>query len=358
MASPRVIAVLIGAVLGGCLDATAERTGRDLHEIGRADLGHVQATIDQGVALAVDGSRPFVRFRANAPDVTLTFTSTAAEERTVAVELVNAFAASEVSVPFVVQGPNTLAFSVAVPAAATSTVSVRPVGTQVAAPFRFAWVGDVQGGNDGFARLRDLINADPTLELTLFAGDITRRGSRQEIDDFVAVASGLARPWYSLLGNHESLSGQPLAFQHTVGRINVRFDHRGARFLLLDSSSATLDPWVYGFIARSLVPEAPATRIVAMHLPPLDPEGLRDGGFSDRAEAARLLALLASGGTDLLLAGHIHTLRLTWQAGIETWISGNGGYGSGAAFDGTGPHFLAVTVDPARGVVAVDPVLP
>jgi len=103
--------------------------------------------------------------------------------------------------------------------------------------------------------------------------------------------------------------------------------------------------------------DGPAVRVVAMHVPPLDPEGLRDGGFNDRTEAARVLATLVRGGTDLLLAGHIHTLRSTSEAGIETWISGNGGVELGAKFDGSDLHYLAVTVDAPAGTVDVEPVL-
>lgn len=98
-------------------------------------------------------------------------------------------------------------------------------------------------------------------------------------------------------------------------------------------------------------------RAVMMHIPPLDPEGLRDGGFNDRTEAARVLATLVRGGADLLIAGHIHTLRSTSQAGIETWISGNEGVELGAQFDGSDMHYLAVTVDALGNTVDVEPVL-
>ena len=65
---------------------------------------------------------------------------------------------------------------------------------------------------------------------------------------------------------------------------------------------------------------------------------------------------LARGGVDVLLAGHIHTLIETSMAGIPTWISGNGGVERGAAWDGSDMHYLAVSVDPVAGTVAVEPV--
>jgi hypothetical protein len=357
MAIHRIAAVLTATLAAACLDPTGERTRRDLEETGVAQIGDVRARIEPGVALEVDASRSFVRFRANAPEMTLALANPSSEARTVSVEVSNTFEGSTVSVPASSPAAGTLAFDVVVPPGGETTASVGLPAAQPAARFRFAWVGDVQGGNERFTRVRARINADPSLEFTLFAGDITEQGSQEEIDAFVREANALVEPWFSVLGNHESLRSEPVAFQRTVGRINVRFDYKGARFVLLDSASGTLDPWAVGFVRRAMEDDGPAMRIAAMHIPPLDPEGLRNGGWNDRTEAAKILAMFARGGTDLLLTGHIHTLRPTSQAGIETWISGNGGVELEAKFDGTSVHYLAVTVDPLAGTVDVEPVL-
>jgi len=240
MARGRIAALLIASGLAACLDPTSERTRRDLEETGVAQVGDVRARLEPGVALSIEASRAFVRFRANAPEMTLSLSNTSAEERRVSVELVNTFAASTVSVPASV-GANALAFDVVVPPGGATSVAVELPVSQPAARFRFAWVGDVQGGNERFTRIRARINADPSLEFTVFAGDITQQGSQEEIDAFVGEANALARPWFSLLGNHEALLGEPVAFQRTVGRINVRFDYKGARFVLIDAASGTLD---------------------------------------------------------------------------------------------------------------------
>jgi Icc protein len=356
VACNRIAALLIALAAAGCFDVSDERTRRDFEETGRAKLGDLRARIDQGVALATDPSRPFVRFRANAPGVELVFASEAATERRVSVELINVFDDVEVSVPAAPAGENAVAFEVTVPPGGESRVTVRRPGTDTPAPFRFAWVGDVQGGNERFTRIRSRIHQDPSLEFVVFAGDITQRGTQEQIDAFLAVAEALDRPWYSCLGNHESLSGEPLPFQRTVGRLNVRFDYRGARFLLFDDASGTLDERVFDFVTEAMAPEGPRARIVGAHIPPFDPSGLRDGGFPDRTEAARLLGVLARGGTDLLLAGHIHTLIETEMAGIPTYVSGNGGVERSAAWDGSDMHYLEITVDPAAGTVRALPV--
>jgi len=344
-------------MLGACLDPTSERTRRDLEETGVARLGDVRARLDPGVALAVDASRGFVRFRANAPEAALALENPSSEERRISVELVNTFEGSTVSPPASAVGAGALAFDVVVPAGDRTSAALELPVSKAAAKFRFAWVGDVQGGNERFTRIRERVNADPSLEFTIFAGDVTPFGSQEEMDAFVHEADALRKPWFSVLGNHDALRGEPVPFQRTVGRINMRFDYKGARFVLIDSASGTLDPWTLGFLRESMEEDGPAVRIVAMHVPPLDPEGLRNGGFNGANEAARVLATLVRGGTDLLLAGHIHTLRQTSQAGIAAWISGNGGVELGAKFDGSDMHYLAVTVDALAGRVGVEPVL-
>lgn len=352
----RVAALLTCLTVGACFAPTAERTRRDLVETGVANLGDVHARIEPGVARLLDASGGFVRFRANAPETVLSFTNASDGPRRVAVEVANAFEGSVVSVPAASVGLNTFAFDVDVPAGGEATVQIQPPDP-TPVPFRFAWVGDVQGGNERFRDVRARINADPSLEFTIFAGDITNRGTQEEMDAFVTEADQLLRPWFSVLGNHESLMDEPIAFQQTVGRINVRFDYKGARFVLLDSASGTLDPSATSLLKASMEGSGQGPRIVAMHVPPLDPAGLRDGGWNDRSEAGRVLAMLARGGTDLLLTGHIHTLQVTTQAGIPTWVSGNGGVERSAKLDGTGVHYLAVTVDADADSISVEPVM-
>ena len=176
---------------------------------------------------------------------------------------------------------------------------------------------------------------------------MTQNGTQAEIDDFVRAADALASPWYSVFGNHETSGGHGTEFQRTVGRLNFAFDYKGARFVLVDTASATVDEKVYAFVKDQLSGAGPALRVAGMHIPPLDYEGLRDAGFSSRDEGARMLSLLADGGTDLLLCGHLHTLRFSANAGIPVVVSGNGGVGTADRLDGTGMHYLAVEAQPA-----------
>jgi hypothetical protein len=123
-------------------------------------------------------------------------------------------------------------------------------------------------------------------------------------------------------------------------------------FTLLDSASATIDPIVYGWLDGWLARGLGNVHVVAMHVPPLDPTGVRNGAFASRAEAAKLLGLLARGGVDLTIYGHVHSFYAFENAGIPAYISGGGG-ALPERFDDMGRHFLVVDADAERGIRGV-----
>ncbi|HKO94179.1 MAG TPA: metallophosphoesterase, partial [Polyangiaceae bacterium] len=105
------------------------------------------------------------------------------------------------------------------------------------------------------------------------------------------------------------------------------------------------DPIVFHWLDDWLALGAGQLHVVAMHIPPLDPIGVRNGAFASRNEAAKLLARLAAAGVDLTLYGHIHSYYSFDNAGIPAFISGGGG-AIPERFDDIGRHFLIVDADP------------
>jgi len=87
-----------------------------------------------------------------------------------------------------------------------------------------------------------------------------------------------------------------------------------------------------------------------MHIPPLDPTGVRNGAFASRNEAATLLGRFAENGVDLTLYGHIHSYYEFDNAGIPAFISGGGG-AIPERFDHMGRHFMVIEVSAGGGVL-------
>jgi 3',5'-cyclic AMP phosphodiesterase CpdA len=227
---------------------------------------------------------------------------------------------------------------------------VRSARADAEVPFRFGILSDIQRAVTEVSDIFTRMNEASDLTFVLSTGDLTNQGKAGELDFLQQQLELLKVPFFTTLGNHE-LGVSPAAFHDWFGRVNFHFEFGGVHFTLLDSASGTLDPIVYDWLDGWLDQGRDHLHVVGMHLPPLDPVGLRNGGFASRNEAAKLLAQLADGGVDLTFYGHIHSYYRFENAGIEAHISGGGG-GLPERFDGIGRHYLTVEADPQVGTLA------
>ncbi|MBX3127979.1 MAG: metallophosphoesterase [Polyangiaceae bacterium] len=342
----------------GCTRPAEERARRDL-EIGQADVAGTSVTVEGGLAairraapgeLLLWQSAPVTRLRivraAGAPDDWTLEVRNALPDLQLEAEHGSApLTVTAVDRPIVTHKE----FRVRLPAG-ESTLSLTTPDAAEPSAWRFAVMSDVQEAIGEVQDIYQKVNAEPGVRFLLGAGDLTQQGSVSELSRFELELRSLQVPYYTTLGNHE-LGNTPPPYQDLYGRGSFSFVFREVRFTLLDSASATLDPLVYGWLEGWLAQGKGSVHVVAMHVPPLDPSGLRNGGFGSRAEAAKLLSRLAQGSVDLTLYGHIHSYYGFENAGIPAHVSGGGG-AIPERFDDMGRHFLVVDVA-ASGVSAV-----
>jgi 3',5'-cyclic-AMP phosphodiesterase len=334
-----------------CYGPPEDRALRDL-EVGRASASELEIEVEDGLAAVHDLTEEGATLWANAPVLTIRFR--AGEPLPgFRLRIDNAMPGARFEAPAGV--PITPIFT-ETPTRAETLIDLPRGDTRVRlaepdaespAPWRFALLSDVQ---EAIGRVQDLfiaISQEP-VRFTLGAGDLTERGTVSQLRLFQRKLEFLEVPYYATLGNHE-LGASPPPFHDLFGRGSSHFAYRGVAFSLLDSASATLDPLVYGWLDGWMAESRDRLHVVAMHIPPVDPIGLRNGSFASRNEAMKLLGRMARGGVDLTLYGHVHTYMSFQNAGIEAHISGGGG-AIPERFDGVGRHFLVVDVDPERGV--------
>ncbi len=344
---------------GGCTRPAEERALKDL-EVGRAEVDGTTLSVDHGLAairraevgdVLLWQSAPVTTLRVNrASDAPSEWTFTL---RNAMPDLTLAARASDKPLS-VVSLPQELAthkaFRVELPAG-ESTLEFAVPPPDPTAPFRFALMSDVQEAIDGVQDIYTKMNAEPGVGFLLGAGDLTQRGTVDELDRFEQELRSLKVPYYTTLGNHE-LGTTPPPFQDLYGRGNFSFVFQSVRFTMLDSASATLDPIVYDWLDGWLDQGRSDVHVVAMHIAPLDPSGIRNGGFASRAEAAKLLSRLAKGAVDLTLYGHVHSHYEFENAGIPARISGGGG-SIPERFDGVGRHFLVIDIGAKAGLQSI-----
>jgi Icc protein len=350
-----------------CLRPSAERARQD-EQIGQAENAELSALVPGGHAVVRQLSAGYISLWASAPRFSLQLGYRAAPPAELWLEVANCMPEAVLSalpaVPVLSSerdGSGVCRFQLA-PATDQRQLELQlaPPDSERPSRFRFAVLSDVQEAidrvQDIYARLNQLTLEPPGIDFLLGAGDLTQRGTREQLERFQAELTGLRIPYYTTLGNHE-LGENPTLFHEYFGRGSQSFDYRGVRFNLIDSASACVDPIVFDWLEGWLQPSASALhpvslQVVAMHIPPLDPTGVRNGAFASRSEAAKLLARLAEGGVDLTVYGHIHSYYHFQNAGIPAYISGGGG-AIPERFDQIGRHFLLVDADPEARTLQV-----
>jgi predicted phosphodiesterase len=344
---------VMGSALSlACARPAEERAERD-RSVGQARVENLAVHVKDGLAAvrALEASR--VVLWGSAPSYEFELTSDAAAS--VTIELQNCLSDAELvaleplELTLTEEAsslPTRRSFVVDLPAGA-SRLRVAAPDADDEGPFRFALLSDVQEAIDGVSDIFDRLNLEPDVRFLLGAGDLTEEGSVEELERYQRELEVLDVPYFTTLGNHE-LGVSPARYHDYFGRGNFQFGFRGVTFTLLDSASATLDPIVYDWLDGWLR-TAGRIHVVSMHIPPLDPIGVRNGAFASRPEAAKLLGKLAEGGVDLTVYGHIHSYYSFENAGIQAYISGGGG-AIPERFDNVGRHFLVFDIDPEHGI--------
>jgi predicted phosphodiesterase len=348
-----------GLLGGGCLRPSEERVRQDL-AVGQAEAAGVSVQVDDGHAAVRALLRTQLTLWAAAPRFSLGLSWQGAAPEQFLVEVHNCMPGAELSVDRGVApvlssqrtAQGVCSFQLGTAAAAPGLhFQIAPPDTARARPFRFAVMSDVQEAIPEVQDIYQLLNRQPGVEFLLGAGDLTEQGTLPQLQRFQRELTQLAIPYYTTLGNHE-LGQSPSLYHEHFGRGSQSFVYRGVRFTLLDSASGMIDPTVLDWLDDWLRLGAAQPHVVAMHIPPLDPVGVRNGGFASRNEAALLLGRLAGGDVDLTFYGHIHSYYHFENAGIPAHVSGGGG-AIPERFDDIGRHFLVVDADPSQQTFAV-----
>ncbi|MBI2393141.1 MAG: metallophosphoesterase [Deltaproteobacteria bacterium] len=347
----RALLLSVAAAAASCVRVSEGRAERD-RAVGAAEIDGLSIVVDDGLA-AVRALQPArVDLWGNAPALSLRLVLDAARDVELRVDNAMADARAFVGARVIDStAPGTRrAFVIPADAFAPSEgrfaarVLVRPPDADEPRRFRFAMYADVQEAIDRVQDVYARMNAEEGVSFALMAGDQTTHGGPDELEVFQREMATLRFPVFATLGNHE-LGKPEVPYHDWFGRGSSSFELHGARFTLLDSASATIDAIVYDWLDDWLARGRGRVHVVAMHIPPIDPIGVRSGSFASRNEANKLLARLAEGRVDLTLYGHVHSYYAFENAGIPAYIAGGGG-AIPERFDNVGRHFLVIDVDP------------
>ena len=351
--SPRLAALVgLSAIMAGCPDVAEDRARRD-SRIGRAETTALRVGVAEGHARIREIGDGALTLWAQAPSLRVRLEASEPGEWTLVLR--NAVADAELCLtrpsgdvgclePIEVPRPTEKHWRLSLDESGVHTVEIAPPDADRRAPWSFVVFADVQEHIGAVQDIYRRMAAVTDVRFGLISGDLTEQGSPAQLRRFQREMQTLPFPLFATIGNHE-LGTRDDLFHDYFGRGNSSFAFRGVRFTLLDSASATIAPRVYGWLDDWLARGAGGLHLAMMHIPPLDPAGLRNGAFASRAEANKLLSTLSRGGVDLTIYGHVHSYYAFTNAGIEAHISGGGG-AIPERLDGIGRHFLLIRADP------------
>lgn len=186
--------------------------------------------------------------------------------------------------------------------------------------------------------LREIRAAKP--DFLVINGDLVDEGSPADLAFARRVLTeelGDALPWYYVPGNHEVMGGSIATFTAEFGPAHHTFDHRGTRFLTLDTSSLRLRGGGFDQIKQvreqldaAAADPAIGSVMVIEHVPPRDPTPQQGSQLSDRKEAALLENWLAdfrrtTGKGAAFIGSHVGTFHASRVDGVPYLINGNAG---------------------------------
>nr|WP_062211257.1 phosphodiester glycosidase family protein [Streptomyces sp. NBRC 109706] len=186
--------------------------------------------------------------------------------------------------------------------------------------------------------LREARDAEP--DLVVINGDLVDEGSPEDLAfarQVIEEELGDDLPWYYVPGNHEVMGGSIDNFRDEFGATRQTFDHRGTRFITLDTSSLTLRGGGFAQIQelRAQLDAAAGDRsidsvVVLGHVPPRDTMAQPASQLTDRLEAAVLERWLTdfrhrSGKGVAYFGAHVGIFDTYRLDGVPYVIGGNSG---------------------------------
>ncbi|MFC7216598.1 phosphodiester glycosidase family protein [Streptomyces polyrhachis] len=186
--------------------------------------------------------------------------------------------------------------------------------------------------------LREIKAAHP--DFLVVNGDLVDEGSPADLDLAHRILDeelGDELPWTYVPGNHEVMGGRIENFVAEFGAPQRTFDHKGTRFVTLDTSRLTLRSGGYPQIQElrrqldtAAADPAVSSVTVIAHVPPRDPTPQKGSQLGDRKEADLLEDWLGdfrrrTGKGALFIGAHVGTFHAERVEGVPYLVNGNSG---------------------------------
>jgi exopolysaccharide biosynthesis protein/3',5'-cyclic AMP phosphodiesterase CpdA len=242
------------------------------------------------------------------------------------------------------------------PAARVADPVVRPEVSKM--PWRFAVMSDAQfvarDPDSDIVRnarrtLQEIKAAKP--DFLLINGDLVDEASPEDFalaKKILDEELGGTLPYHYIPGNHEVMGGKIDNFKAVFGDTYGTFDHKGTRFVTLDTSRLNLRGGGFDQVAllrdqldKAAKDASVGSVAVLFHVPPRDPTPGKGSQLGDRKEAALVEDWLAgfqrdTGKGAAYIGAHVGTFNASRVDAVPYFINGNSGKNPATAADDGG----------------------
>ena len=186
--------------------------------------------------------------------------------------------------------------------------------------------------------LREIKAAKP--DFLIINGDLVDEASAADFalaKQILDEELGGTLPYYYVPGNHERGNNSLDNFSAVFGATQQVVDHKGTRFITMDTSGINLraSDWTQLGRLRTELDKAATDRtvksvVLVEHVPPRDPTPARASELSDRKEAATIESWLSdfqdrTGKGTAFIGAHVGTFHASHVDGVPYFINGNSG---------------------------------
>ncbi|WP_285661140.1 phosphodiester glycosidase family protein [Actinorhabdospora filicis] len=197
--------------------------------------------------------------------------------------------------------------------------------------------------------LREIKAAKP--DFLIINGDLVDEAAQIDLDLAKRVLSeelGTDLPYYYVPGNHEVMGGSIDLWKANFGEPHRVFDHKGTRFITLDTSRLNIRGGGFDQIAmlrdaldRAAEDKSVNSVVLVEHVPPRDPTPQKGSQLGDRKEAATVENWLAdfarnTGKGTGFIGGHVGVFHASHVDGVPYVINGNSGKAPAGPAEGGG----------------------
>jgi|WetSurMetagenome_2_1015567.scaffolds.fasta_scaffold13236_4 3',5'-cyclic-AMP phosphodiesterase len=177
-------------------------------------------------------------------------------------------------------------------------------------PLKFVLVSDIHNNYDILSAAIEEINLDTNLRFIVCCGDITDFGAMEQYESYVATINTSLCPVFSIIGNHDCLSGGSGIYTSIFGPANFSFVIGDYEFILFDNIDWDLvrSPnykWLKMELSDNIY-----RHIVMAHYPPWENDS--DSEFEK---------IVTPSNTVLCLHGHTHVYAENFHNNIHTLVS-------------------------------------